>query len=323
MSKLPFLIGTYTDSGSLGIHKATFDPFDGAFSKPALFYEINEPKFLIYNHGQIITTSRQDKKAGIIFIDTNQPLISLKDSAWHDQSTSCFITRKDQLVVTANYHDGSMLIYEIIRDKLELKHKFNLGKLAKCHQVFFYDHYLFLICLGLDEIHIYDENLDFEHIKTIEFPKGTGPRQAILDSTASFLYVLSELSNEIYTFRRVKGMDFQGVQINTVLPKGTKTTNASAAICMNQDGQHIYTTTRGCNIITVFEVERGFLKPVQYIECGGDHPREMKLDPTSNFLLVANRYSNNILSFRLDLSGLICEQCDEIEVPQPCCIEFM
>lgn len=323
MSQLQFLIGTYTNTGSLGIHKAGFDPYDGRLSKPTLYYEIEEPKFLICDKGQIITTTKKKDKAGLVLLDTNQPLIAKQNSVWHDQSTACFITRRDQTIVSANYHDGTMLIYEIEKNKLELKHKFNLGKQAKCHQVFFHDHYLFLICLGLDEIQIYDIDIDYEKVTSIQFPKGSGPRQAVLDNNGSFLYVLTELSNEIYTFRNVKGMNFQGVQINTVLPKGTKTENMSAAICMNNDGHHIYTTTRGCNIITVFEVERGLLKPVQYIECGGDHPREMKLDPTSNFLLVANRYSNNVLSFRLDLSGLICEQCDEISLPQPCCIEFM
>ncbi len=325
MRQIPFLIGTYTDTESLGIHRAMFYPHDGSIGIPNLFYEIEEPKFLVYQKGQILSTIRKDDTAGITLLDINmtQPLIVCRDCVYHDKKTACYITRKDNIIVSAGYHEGTVHIYEFTKGALELRHTFSYGEHAKCHQVFFHKNYLFVVCLGLDEIKILDENAGFQEIDTIRFPKGTGPRQAVHDRTGTFLYVLSELSNEVFTFRNVKNTNYQGVQINTVLPFDAKKENASAAICIHKDGRHLYTTTRGSNIITVFEIERGLLKPVQFIECGGDHPREMKLDPTAGFLLEANRYSHNIVSFRLDTSGLICEQCSEINVPQPCHIEFM
>lgn len=323
MSKLTFLIGTYTNGDSKGIYKATFDTYDGTMQTPNLYYEIEEPKFIIQQSINVVSTVKKQGKAGLALLDTTHTLLHCKDSVYHEKTTACYVTCRNTTVVSVNYHEGNILIYEVLSGKLHLEHKFSLGLHAKCHQAFFHEQYLFVVCLGLDEIKIYDSELDYEEIKSIPLPKGTGPRQAVLDKDGTHLYVLTEVSNEIYTFKKSRNMDFKGIQINTVLPQGCKTKNASAAICINQDGQHLYTTTRGANIITVFEIERGYLKPAQFVECGGDHPREMKLDPTSSFLLVANRYSNSILSFRLDLTGLIYEQCDEIKVSEPCCIEFI
>lgn len=323
MSKLSFLIGTYTNTGSQGIYKSTFDTYDGSFQTPSLFYEIEEPKFITQQSIYTVSTIKKKEKAGIALLDTTQTLLQKKDTAFHEKSTACHIVCKENTIVSVNYHEGNVLIYDVKNGKLHLQHKFNLGPQAKCHHAFFYQQYLFVVCLGLDKIIIYDSDVDYEEVQTILLPKGCGPRQAIMDQDGTHLYVLTELSNEIYTFKKSRDMNYKGIQINTVLPQGCNKENASAAICMNQDGHHLYTTTRGSNIISVFEIERGYLKPVQFIECGGDHPREMKLDPTSNFLLVANRYSNSILSFRLDLSGLICEQCDEIQVMEPCCIQFI
>ena len=54
--------------------------------------------------------------------------------------------------------------------------------------------------------------------------------------------------------------------------------------------------------IAIFAVERPSrrLRRVGHQPTGGKHPRHFAIDPSGNFLLVANRDTNNILVFRID-----------------------
>jgi 6-phosphogluconolactonase len=55
----------------------------------------------------------------------------------------------------------------------------------------------------------------------------------------------------------------------------------------------------------------------------GETPRNFNVDPSGNFLLVANVGSSNIVSFRIDLaSGRLVPTGHSVEAPNPVCIMF-
>jgi 6-phosphogluconolactonase len=56
----------------------------------------------------------------------------------------------------------------------------------------------------------------------------------------------------------------------------------------------------------------------------GKTPRNFTLDPTGNFLLVANQDSNNIVVFSRDnKTGLLKETGYQIIVPNPVCLKWI
>ncbi len=56
----------------------------------------------------------------------------------------------------------------------------------------------------------------------------------------------------------------------------------------------------------------------------GKHPRNFVIDPTSRFLLVANRDTDNIVMFSIDpVSGLLKATGKEISIPNPVCLKFL
>jgi 6-phosphogluconolactonase len=109
-------------------------------------------------------------------------------------------------------------------------------------------------------------------------------------------------------------------------PEHFKGDPGSADIHIRADGKFLYATNRGVsNTIAVFAIQKdGRLVTKQIISVKGKHPRNFVLDPTSHFLLVANRDTDNIVIFSIDpASGLLKATGKEISIPNPVCLKFL
>ena len=57
---------------------------------------------------------------------------------------------------------------------------------------------------------------------------------------------------------------------------------------------------------------------------GGKSPRHFAIDPTGNWLVVANQQSNNLVVFRIDLqTGALKPTGAAIDVAKPACVLFV
>ncbi len=56
------------------------------------------------------------------------------------------------------------------------------------------------------------------------------------------------------------------------------------------------------------------------VSCGGRHPRDFIL--CGDWLLCANRFSNTVVSFRINEDGTVGEQTDTVEVPEAVSLAF-
>ena len=74
---------------------------------------------------------------------------------------------------------------------------------------------------------------------------------------------------------------------------------------------------------SVFSLEDELPEAVQFVSCGGRHPRDFAIVPGGKFLLVANRFSNNLICFRLGgRTGRIKEICDAVTLNEAVSIVF-
>ena len=79
-------------------------------------------------------------------------------------------------------------------------------------------------------------------------------------------------------------------------------------------------------MISIFSinVRTGKLKLKGHQSTFGKSPRNFIIDPTGNYLLVANQNSNNIIIFRRNKkSGKLKKIGNEIAVPKPVCLLMM
>ena len=100
----------------------------------------------------------------------------------------------------------------------------------------------------------------------------------------------------------------------------------SAEVSLSPDGKFLYASNRGDeNTITIFSVNSssGKLKLIGYQPVSGKAPRNFIIDPTGNYLLVANRNSDNIVIFKRDKkTGLLKETQNQINLPKPVCLQM-
>jgi 6-phosphogluconolactonase len=141
------------------------------------------------------------------------------------------------------------------------------------------------------------------------------------------VYILGELTGTVDAFHfdnnTGKLTHFQRIRTT---PESFKGDPGSADIHIRTDGKFLYATNRGnSNTIAVFAIRKdGRLSTKQILSVNGKHPRNFVIEPTSHFLLVANRDTDNIVIFSIDpVSGLLKATGNEISIPNPVCLKFL
>lgn len=305
-------IGTYNTDTTKGIYSFSFNNLTGKISDIKPFFSADDAKCVDYFNNKLIITAHKDNKSGIALIDiATQELL---DEIYLENKTPCFIKHDNNFIYTANYHDGVVIVYQLINNKFKLIKKIDIQPKAGCHQVILYQHYLVVPCLLIDEIRIFDVNDNYNLVKTLKFPQGTGPRHGIFNHDFSHFYLISELSSEFFDFQ-VYDLNFKlNHKLNLLSPDRLEGTS-SAAIRLTKDNRYIYISTRGADLLTVISLEQ---TPtiIQQINAGGAHPRDFILSDDEHYLLVVNRDTDDISSFAINtINGKICSLVSTQKIP--------
>ncbi|MFI3213189.1 MAG: beta-propeller fold lactonase family protein [Eubacteriales bacterium] len=196
-----------------------------------------------------------------------------------------------QYIYTANYHLGTVTKLKF-DGKLMVESSYLIKEKAGCHQIIKHHGKLYVPCLYLDKIYVFDQQLT--KMDEITFPKGSGCRHGVVSVDEKYLYVIGELSNKVYA---INLNTYEIENEITVLPHGDEYKEGSGAIRLSKDGTKLYISTRECNIITVIKVKGKELEVVSIFSAEGDHPRDILNVVQDKYLLVANRYSNELCAF--------------------------
>lgn len=319
MHKLIGYIGTYESPASPGINSFSLDLETGGLSAPQLCYRVPDSKYLSLFNGILAAPVRRDGRAGISLMDTASPDNPFMGESFHEQSPACFVTQDAQYVYTANYHEGTVLVYDKTDGRPQLVRKVAVAPKAGCHQILFNGDYMLVPCLLLDRVNLYDRSRDFAPVGAIEFEPGTGPRHGVFDRGGRRLFLVSELSNELFLYEWAGPSSIRLRQKQAILPEDfvSDAAPASAAIRLSADERFLYVSTRFADVITVFAVNGFEAKPIQQMGSGGIHPRDFALTPDGKYLLAANRNEGGLACFRLDPeSGKIGRLCSSAPAPE-------
>lgn len=319
MQKLIGYIGTYESPASPGIDCFSLDLETGRLSAPQRRFAVPDSKYLSLFDGVLAAPVRRDGRAGICLLDIDSPGDSPLGECLPEQSPACFVTQDERYVYTANYHEGNVLVYDKSGKTPRLARTISIAPGAGCHQILFTGDYMLVPCLLLDRVNIYDRSQNFAEAGAIPFEPGTGPRHGVFDRAGRRLFLVSELSNELFVYEWTDPTSVRLRGRTPILPQNftSDPAPASAAIRLSADERFLYVSTRFADVITVFALDGFQAAPIQQVGSGGVHPRDFVLTPDGNYLLAANRTQGGLACFRLDpTSGKIGALCSSVPAPE-------
>lgn len=313
----------YTGSyGPYGLSHFNMNPVSGELYNAERIGDITEVKYLAQQGGFLALACRKEKDAGICIMSKGE---AGKNAIFKIQGKDapCNIGVFEDLVITANYHDGTVAIYKFEKGYLKDEKILEFGKDAGCHQVIVKQGFLLIPCLKQDCIRIVDLGTRDVLDQTIRFPKGSGPRHGVWNQDGTRMWVVGELDNRLYEVSISSDRMFCVNEVADIVWKDMQKDSQSAAIRLSPDGRFLTVSTRGANVFTTWEVEETGIKFIQRTSCGGDHPRDFLFTPDGRFLLSANRGTGEVLSFERDIeTGRIGGQKGRVEIKETIALLF-
>ncbi len=346
-------VGTYTGGKSKGIYVYQFNAKNGEVQWVSNTDSASNPSFLtIAPDGKHLyavneTSSNQSGEVSAYSFNPEQGTLHLLNKVRSGSENPCHvsITHDGKWVAVANYTGGSLAIFPVNTDGTlqpftqQIIHK---GKSvnperqekAHVHSVFFSpdEDYLYTPDLGMDKVTVYRFNgknrkpLTPAPVPYISTTPGSGPRHISFSPDKKFMYLIEEMggSVDVYGYKNGKTHFIQRIATHPDTYKGLP---GSADIHLSPDGKFLYASNRGDeNNLAIFSVDQhtGKLTLAGFQHCGGMQPRNFIIDPTGNFLLVANQKTNNIVVYKRNKeTGMLQPTLQQIEVPNPVCLQML
>lgn len=343
--------GTYTGKGSKGIYVYRFNTATGRAVPVSNTDSAANPSFItlapngryLYAvneiHGQPgqVTAYAFDKKDGSLQLLNAQPA---------GGKGPCYVAVHPggAWLTVGTYGSGTVAALPISKDGLlsqpvqTIQHKGSSANAQRQESphvhatVFSPDgRHLFTPDLGTDEVTAYrftpaaTQPLQEVAQSSVKSNPGSGPRHLTFSPNKQFAYLVEELSGTVVAYRYKDGKLLFLQRISTH-PKDYKGVIGSADIHLSPDGKFLYTSNRGdANTITIFSVaSNGRLQWKGYQSVMGKAPRNFVIDPTGNYLLVANQDTDNIVIFKRSAqTGLLRYTGQQLSVSSPVCLKIL
>ena len=349
-------VGAYTEppqGKAEGIAVFRFDPDSGALSPVQSVAGIANPSYLTLDAGRRhlyavnelneggVTAFARDADSGT--------LVTLNDQLSHG-ADPCYISldASGRYVMVANYSGGSVAVLPITADgRLEpatnvIHHGGTESSMSLSRQEEPHPHMvapaaggrqILVTDLGLDRVFVYRLDAITGQLAPnergpgwVNAPPGSGPRHFAFGADGRCLYVINELGSTLTVFAyEGETGEMRPVQTVSTLPDGFAGENACAHVVVSPDGRFVYGSNRGHDSIAIWRIggECGEVELVGHEPTRGQSPRNFSLDPSGDWLLVANQHSDTIVTFRRDRdTGTLTAAGPVTATPSPVAIVF-
>lgn len=309
-----YLFGGYPSDPVTGIVMAELD--HGHFSKVESLIKAEYTTYFDHYDQVIATIQKVNGKGGLALYDLKGTLLQ---EISESEKPACYLSfsHDGRHLVTTNYHEGLVHIYDY-EDQLTLNKRISFGKEAKMHCAWFdqKNQNLILAALGLDQLIILDH--EFNEIKRLDFPHGCGVRHLVSGHQEHTLYAVSELSNELFVIDLKEGKICQ--QVSMLMDESLP--SSAAAIRISKDGQHLFASTRGQDLIVHFNVLLdGLLELNEIYHCNHQTPRDFYLSDDEKYMLIAYQDSDCVDCVTLNENMELRETSDTLKLPKIVCIK--
>ncbi len=248
---------------------------------------------------------------------------------------ACHLTLVADQLIVANYETGNALTFPVLPNGgLEPHHQLiqhhgngsdmSRQKGSHVHMAYrFGDDCFYLLDLGIDKANAYRLNIESKKWLPaselhLSIDPGAGARHMVINASETLAFVLSEMSGEVFVFNKQE-TGFEQIQKIAIQPEGSREKPEGAAIRLHPNGRFLYTSDRGSDTIGIFKLDEIYstLSLVGHQSSGGKSPRDFNIDPTGNWLIVANQDGNYLVVFKVDLENGLLNKNSSISIGTP------
>lgn len=345
------IIGTYTKTQTNGLFVYKFNTETGKLNFESKTEGVVNPSYLAINSAgdkvySVSEASGNQSGLSAFNFDAKNGVLSFINSQPTTSKGPCHVTlsKDNKFAFAANYGGGSISVFPINADgslspvSQLIKHSGNSIDKKRQNEPHVHSSnfspdgsILYVADLGTDFVKAYKYNANKEQPLTaekaadIKIEPGFGPRHFTFNKKGDRLYVVAEMGAyvSVFAYKNNKATLLENVNMNDSDFEGN---NGAADIHLSNDGKFLYASNRGsANDIAIFKVlKNGKLLKIANESTKGKAPRNFAIDPTDNFLLVANQDSNDVYVFKRDKkTGLLTYTEEMINVGAPVCLKFV
>ena len=334
-------LGTYTEGDSKGIYQCELNLKDGSLSPATLAGESRSPSFLAFHPNKkfLYAVNESDAMISGFAIDAVTGKLTFLNSQPSKGGAPCHLVvdKAGKSLLAANYSGGSCLSIPIESNgKLSATSSFqqHQGKKKNGHSINLDKANKFALCcdLGLDKVIIYAFDATTGTLTphgAFDTPKGTGPRHFAWSPDGKSAYINGETNLTIIAcdYDADKGMLKQRQILSTLPSDAARNGGSTAETVVHPSGKFVYVSNRDpYNSIAMFSIDSksGELTAIGHQSQGIKTPRNFAIEPTGQFMLVANQSGGNVIVFRINPStGQLTATESSVKVADPVCVRFM
>lgn len=348
-------VGTQTKhSSSKGIYTYLWDHTTGELSQQELAVEVEMPTFLALSpDGRHLYAANEaedfqgKKSGGVTAFAVDGAKLTELNAVLAGGTGTCYVStdHTGQAVFCANYNNGSASSFHLdavgrLSDAVSNFQYEGHGPVADrqegphAHRAMVSPEngYVLVNDLGVDCIHIYKLDAKTAKLTPHNPPQwksapGTGPRALRFHPNGKYAYCVDELDSSVQVLSwREKTGTLEQVQKLSLIPKDySGPTSTGCDIVITRGGDFAYAANRGYDCVVSFGVDSdtGKLTFLGRTTEGLKVPRDLTLDPSEKYLLVANQEGDTISVYARDAkTGLLAESGKSFSISRPQCLLF-
>ena len=334
-------LGTYTGADSKGIYQCELNLKDGSLSAATLAGESSSPSFLAFHPNKkfLYAVNESDATLSSFAIDAMTGRLTFLNSQPSQGGAPChlIVDKAGKNVLAANYSGGSCLSIPIEPNgKLSPSSSFqqHQGTKKNGHSINLDQANRFALCcdLGLDKVIVYAFDANTGALTphgAFDTPKGTGPRHFAWSPDGKSAYINGETNLTIIAcdYDAEKGRLKQRQILSTLPADVVRNGGSTAETVVHPSGKFVYVSNRDpYNSIAIFAIDAksSELTAIGHQSTGIKTPRNFAIDPTGQYMLVANQSADNVIVFRINPStGQLIPTDSSVKVASPVCVRFM
>lgn len=348
---LYLVIGSYTTKDNKdGIYVYNFNSKTGDTELVSKVTGEENPSYVSFNSKGTVLYSVNETRNGNVSsfsFDKASGKLTFINKVPSGGDSPCFVEtdKTDKFLFAANYGSGTLEAIPINADGSlgsdvqVIKHEgssVDKGRQSSphVHSTFVTpdNKYVLVSDLGTDKLHIY--SIDYSKASSplkpadpafVSVKPGSGPRHVAFSPNSKYVYLIQEMG-AVVTAYDYKDGKLTEIQTISMLAPGFNGKSGAADIHVSADGKFLYASNRGdANDIAIYTIGKdGKLTYKGSQSSIGKMPRNFIIDPSGNFLLVANQATNDVIVFKRDKkTGMLTDTGKKIEVGRPVCLKFV